>query len=95
MNNQNTNINIRIDSTTKEEAELLFKDLGMNMSTAINLFLKQSIRNKGLPFTVTKNVPNNETIKAIKEAEEISKHPKEYKTYSLNEFENLLIAEDE
>jgi DNA-damage-inducible protein J len=76
------NINIRTDKTTKKLAEDLFKDLGMNLSTAINLFLRQSIRNRALPFAITKNVPNAETIEALKEAEQILKNPEKYKSYN-------------
>ena len=94
MADYTANINVRIDPNTKKEAENLFKDLGMNISTAINLFLKQSIRNQGLPFSISRNVPNAETIKALKEAEYISNNPEKYGSYSLDEFKKLLIAED-
>ena len=63
-----TNINIRIDSFTKQKANELFENLGMNMSTAINIFLKQCIRVNGIPFEVS-NQLNNDTIQAIKDAE--------------------------
>lgn len=45
-----TNVNIRIDIETKKEAEELFDSLGIKMTTAINIFLKQAIREKGIPF---------------------------------------------
>lgn len=95
MADYTANINVRIDPETKREAENLFKDLGMNISTAINLFLKQSIRNQALPFSVTKNIPNAQTIEALKEAETILKNPQSYKTYSFDEFQTMLISEDE
>ena len=82
MNGQSTNINIRIDAVTKSEAEALFKDLGMTVSTAINLFLKQSIRNQALPFSITKNIPNAETTKALEEAKLILKEANKRKSYS-------------
>lgn len=44
-------IHIKVDIEVKEEAEKLFDDLGMNLTTAITLFLKQSIRDRQLPFT--------------------------------------------
>ena len=48
----NTNLTIRIDSNLKKEADNLFKELGINISSAITLFLKQSVREKALPFDV-------------------------------------------
>lgn len=48
-----TNINVRVDTQLKEEAERLFDSLGLNMSTAVNMFLKTSVRNQGLPFEIT------------------------------------------
>jgi DNA-damage-inducible protein J len=47
-----TNINIRIDSKVKTEAQEVFTSLGLDMTTAINIFLRQSIFRKGLPFPV-------------------------------------------
>ena len=44
------NLNVRIDPVLKRESDKLFKDLGLNMSTAINMFLRQCIREQGLPF---------------------------------------------
>jgi DNA-damage-inducible protein J len=49
-------VNIRIDDEIKEQAERLFNDLGMNFSTAVNVFVKQSVRQGGLPFAVTTEV---------------------------------------
>lgn len=46
-------INICIDEQLKEKAEVLFGELGMTMSTAINIFIRQSVRIGGLPFEVT------------------------------------------
>jgi DNA-damage-inducible protein J len=46
-------VNIRIDDTLKEQGEKLFSDLGMNFSTAIRIFISQSVREGGLPFAVT------------------------------------------
>ena len=48
-------VNIRIDDSLKEQGEKLFNDLGMTFSTAINIFISQSVREGGLPFVVTKN----------------------------------------
>lgn len=67
-----TNITIRIDKELKKQAEKLFSELGMNISTAFNVFIRQSIREGGIPFMINKEQPNKETIAAIKEAERIS-----------------------
>ncbi|MCL1904992.1 MAG: type II toxin-antitoxin system RelB/DinJ family antitoxin [Methanomassiliicoccaceae archaeon] len=62
-------ISVRLDKVVKEEAETLFSELGMNMSTAINTFLRQSIREDRIPFEIKLNKPNAETIAAIEEVE--------------------------
>ena len=49
-----TNLNIRVDSSTKKQAEELFSDLGLSMSSAINVFLKQAISRNGMPFEVVR-----------------------------------------
>ena len=46
------NINIRIDDNLKKEAETLFNELGLNMTKAINLFLKQCVLRQGIPFQI-------------------------------------------
>ena len=45
-----TNINVRVDSELKKSAESLFSDLGLNMSTASTMFLKNAVSNEGIPF---------------------------------------------
>ncbi len=54
--------NISLDPQLKQESQELFADLGIDLSTAITLFLKQSLRVQGLPFAVTREKPNAETI---------------------------------
>ena len=61
---------INIDDTTKKEAQELFKDLGMNLTTAINIFLKQAIREQGLPFYVGQAKYKDEVYQAMKDAEQ-------------------------
>jgi DNA-damage-inducible protein J len=46
-------VNIRIDSTLKKRAEELFDELGLNMTTAFNIFIKAAIRHRGIPFEVS------------------------------------------
>ena len=52
MTNKTVNVTIRMDEKVKERAEVLFNELGMNMTTAINIFLKQAIRDNGIPFKI-------------------------------------------
>ena len=68
--NKNTSVTIRMDNKTKEEAQSIFSDLGMDMSTAINVFLKQTIRHRGFPFELSLNTPNTLTAQAIEKASE-------------------------
>ena len=68
-----TNLNIRTDKEIKEAAEKIYASLGLNMTTAINMFLRASIRESGIPFDLKLNVPNDETIKAIEEGRAIAR----------------------
>lgn len=61
--------NISIDADVKKQAVELFADLGMDLSTAINIYLKKAISEQGIPFDVTREVPNAVTAKAIADAE--------------------------
>ncbi len=49
-------VNIRIDDALKERAEKLFDELGLNMTTAFNIFVRQTVRQGGIPFEITTNV---------------------------------------
>ncbi len=73
MTSNSTNISIRLDTEIKKKAEKLFSDLGMNMTTAFNIFLRQSIREGKIPFEISLNLPNAETVSALIEAENISR----------------------
>lgn len=70
-----TNISIRMDSDLKSQADALFSELGMNLSTAFNIFVRQSLRDGGIPFEIKMNQPNKETMAAMLEAERIAKDP--------------------
>ncbi len=76
-----TNVTIRMDEGLKKQAEELFSDLGLNMTTAFVAFAKQAVREQRIPFMISKNIPNAETKAAIKEIEELKKNPNK-KTYS-------------
>ena len=60
-----TNINVRVDKEIKRKAEAIFSELGLNMSTAMNMFLRYSVRYGGIPFDLRLDVPNEETRAAI------------------------------
>lgn len=70
-----TNISIRMDADLKVQAEALYGELGMNLTTAFNIFVRQSLREGGIPFRISTNVPNRETMAAMLEAERIAKDP--------------------
>lgn len=70
-----TNFSVRMDSDIKKQCEELYGELGVNLTTAINVFLRQSLRAGGFPFAVRLNQPNSKTISALLEAEKISKDP--------------------
>ena len=85
-----TNLNIRTDSEIKNAAEKIFEELGLNMSSAVNIFLRQTIREKGIPFALTLNTPNAETVKAMEEGRRIA-YDKSVKSYqSMDELKKAL-----
>ena len=93
MNNipNTTNLNVRVDSTLKHESDMLFKSLGLNTSTAINMFLKKCVKTSSIPFRIEEPKPSKELEKALKEVNYMIKHPDEYKAYNSIEelFEDL------
>ena len=64
MANLTSAINIQVDSDTKKQATDILNNLGLSMSTAINIFLKQVIKRDGIPFEIVNNKPNEEMLKA-------------------------------
>lgn len=69
------NTNISLDPDIKQKAQALFSELGMDLSTAINIYLHQAVLENGIPFLITREVPNAETIEAIKEVERMKADP--------------------
>lgn len=61
--------NISIDADTKKKAQELLADLGLDLSTAVNIFLRQMIRENAIPFVISADVPNSKTLAAIESAE--------------------------
>ncbi|MBO4359914.1 MAG: type II toxin-antitoxin system RelB/DinJ family antitoxin [Eubacteriaceae bacterium] len=72
---KNVNVTLRVDEDLKKQAEALFSELGLNLTTAFNIFLRQSVREQQIPFQVSKNVPNAVTLAAMDSSE------KEYDLY--------------
>lgn len=72
-----------------ERAEQLFSELGMNMTTAFNIFVRQAVRRGKIPFEISLNTPNAEPIAAIKEANKLSRDPNAKRYSSFEE----LVAE--
>ena len=66
---------IRIDSNIKREATALFSNLGLDMSSAVNLFLHQCVLRGGLPFAVEVPQYSDKTLSAMAEARKISRDP--------------------
>lgn len=82
------NINIRVDAELKKAAEDLFEDLGLNMSSAITMFLKCAVSKEAIPFEVKRYTPNPTTIKALEEYYKMVNDPDDQKTY--DSFEDLV-----
>ena len=90
MAGNTTNVTIRMDADLKAQAEELFAELRMSLTTACNVFVRQSLRQGGLPFEIKLERPNKETIAAMLEAERIAKDPNVKHYTDLDElFEDL------
>lgn len=77
-----TNINIRMDEQLKKQFDHLCNELGMNMTTAFNIFAKTMVRQQRIPFEVSLETPNAETREAIQEVQRMKADPKLGKSYS-------------
>lgn len=78
------NMSFRVDRNLKQQADTLFKKLGINTSAALNMFLTQSVREQSIPFVPTMNVPNDRLLNALQEVEDIESgkiKAKRYKTF--------------
>ena len=68
MARNTTNISIRMDADLKAQADALFTELVMILATSFNIFVRQSLREGGIPFEVRLEQPNKETVAAMLEA---------------------------
>ena len=78
----NTNINIRMDTDLKKQFEAFCADMGMTMTTAFNIFARKAVREYRIPFEISGDVPNAETVEAIQEVKRMKANPSLGKTYS-------------
>ena len=78
----NTIINIRMDADLKHQFEAFCSDMGMTMTTAFNIFARKAVREYRIPFEISGDAPNSETVEAIREVERMKANPSFGKTYS-------------
>jgi len=77
-----TSINIRMDENLKREFDELCNDFGLTMTAAFTVFAKTVVRRQRIPFEISKDVPNAETVAAIEEVEAMIKDPTLGKSYT-------------
>ena len=85
---------IKIDAKTKKEAQELFKDMGMSLTTAINIFLKQAVREQRIPFYVGEPKYKEEVYQDMKDVEQ-GKNLSKYYNSAREMIEDILKDEDE
>ena len=85
-----TNLNIRTDKAIKDQAEAIFNELGLNMTTAVNIFLRTAIRENGIPFDLRLDVPNEATASAIEEGRRLMADPSAPRYSSMDELKAAL-----
>ena len=80
--------NINLDADLNRSAQLLLKDLGMDLTTAVTIFLRQTVRDQAIPFQIARDIPNAQTLAALQEYEEMKAYPEKYPRY--NSFEEAM-----
>lgn len=95
MSSLTSAINVNVDTQVKEKATNILKDLGLNMSTFINMTLVQVIKRNGVPFEVTNPKPSKEMLEALKEVNDMINDPSKYPRYTNREdLEKALLEDD-
>lgn len=87
-----TNINIKVDTEVRDEAKQLFGQMGLDMTTAVNMFLLAAIREKGLPFLVTtlsKQTSEDEIISVL--ASKLRKAEEQEKAGQMRDFDDFAL----
>lgn len=87
---ESTNLNIRTDKAVKDQAEAIFNELGLNMTTAVNMFLKTVIRQNGITLDLRLDVPNETTASAIEEGRKLMNDPLASRYSSMDELKTAL-----
>ncbi len=88
-------ININVDTELKNEATIILKGLGLNMSTFINMALTQVVKRNGVPFEVVNPAPSKELLEALSEVNEMINNPEKYPRYSNREdLKKALLSDD-
>jgi DNA-damage-inducible protein J len=90
-----TLINVNVDTKIKEDATSILKGLGLNMSTAINMFLTQVVKRNGIPFEIVNPTPSKDMIEALAEVEDMINNPEKYPRYSNREDLKKALLSDE
>ena len=85
-----TNLNIRTDKAVKGLVEAIFNELGLNMTTAVNMFLKTVIRQNGITLDLRLDVPNETTASAIEEGRKLMNDPSAPRYSSMDELKSAL-----
>lgn len=76
------NVNFRLDENVKKEMEEACRDMGMSMTTAFTIFAKRVSRERRIPFEVSAEIPNAETVAAIEEVRSMREDPSIGKVYT-------------
>ncbi len=88
-------INVNVDTQVKDKATSILKDLGLNMSTFINMALTQVVKRNGVPFEVVNPTPSKELLEAFAEIEEMKKNPDKYPSYNnWKDLKKALLSDD-
>ncbi len=87
-------MSIRLSDSDKNEADILFKKLGITTNAAINMFIKQSIRTQSIPFIASLEVPNKRLLDALEESEVIMQELKSGKRKGYTDTDSLFEALD-
>ena len=88
---ETVNMSIRMDKELKKQADAMLSDMGLNMTTAMNMFLRQVVRQGRIPFEIATDIPNAQTVEAINEMDDMLSGRMPAKRYSSTKelFEDL------
>ncbi len=97
MAKQNSIISVNVPKEVKEESNQILNDLGLNMSTAVNMYLRRIIADRGIPFEIREADPSEELLEALQEVDDIENGRLNKKGYHdvRKMFEDILNEEDE